>query len=425
MVLSVDSAETFTLAPPGQPEIDLRALWQVGDLDALAALRRRYFGYVLQSGGLLGFLTVHDNINLPRRWCNLPDDGTVAHLAERLGLSRLLNRYPSALSVGERQRVAIARALAHRPPMVLADEPTASLDPLNADSVMDLFLALATEQGTTVIVASHDWTRMERLDADGTLRLAADYPGTGVDFSTRGRASDRPLCTSRPMKVFGNIAHIAGRDYAHEWRLSLCAVLALAAVLAPLLVLLGLKHGVMSTLIERLAREPRNRELLPVGGHRFAPAWFTTLATRPEVAFVIPRTRQIAGTLDLRRPDLGRSLTVELLPTASGDPLLPVGVAPPSEPLQLLISQSAAEKLQLRVGDQLPAAVSRSHGSRLEYAPLTVTVSAVLPLAAGAAVDGVRAGRSLCPTRSAGSGGRLPGWFRGRTLRLAGTTGCN
>ncbi|HRD48479.1 MAG: ABC transporter permease [Candidatus Competibacter sp.] len=184
------------------------------------------------------------------------------------------------------------------------------------------------------------------------------------------------------MKVFGNIAHIAGRDYAHEWRLSLCAVLALAAVLAPLLVLLGLKHGVMSTLIERLAREPRNRELLPVGGHRFAPAWFTTLATRPEVAFVIPRTRQIAGTLDLRRPDLGRSLTVELLPTASGDPLLPVGVAPPSEPLQLLISQSAAEKLQLRVGDQLPAAVSRSHGSRLEYASLTVTVGTVLPLTA-------------------------------------------
>jgi putative ABC transport system ATP-binding protein len=162
MVLSVDGAKTFTLAPPGQPEINLWALWRSGDLDALAALRRRYFGYVLQSGGLLGFLTVHDNIHLPRRWCDLPDDGTVAHLAERLGLSRLLNRYPAALSVGERQRVAIARALAHRPPIVLADEPTASLDPLNADGVMDLFLALAAEQSMTVIVASHDWTRMER-----------------------------------------------------------------------------------------------------------------------------------------------------------------------------------------------------------------------------------------------------------------------
>jgi putative ABC transport system ATP-binding protein len=175
MVLSVDSAETFTLAPPGQPEIDLRALWRAGDLDALAALRRRYFGYVLQSGGLLGFLTVHDNINLPRRWCDLPDDGTVAHLAERLGLIRLLNRYPSALSVGERQRVAIARALAHRPPIVLADEPTASLDPLNADSVMDLFLALAAEQGMTVIGASHDWVRMERY---GLRRITPELAWT-------------------------------------------------------------------------------------------------------------------------------------------------------------------------------------------------------------------------------------------------------
>ena len=175
MVLSVDSAETFTLALPGQPEIDLRALWRAGDLDTLAALRRLYFGYVLQSGGLLGFLTVHDNINLPRRWCDLLDDGTVARLAERLGLSRLLNRYPSALSVGERQRVAIARALAHRPPIVLADEPTASLDPLNADGVMDLFLALATEQNSTVIVASHDWTRMERY---GLRRITPELAWT-------------------------------------------------------------------------------------------------------------------------------------------------------------------------------------------------------------------------------------------------------
>lgn len=184
------------------------------------------------------------------------------------------------------------------------------------------------------------------------------------------------------MKLIHHVAHLAWRDYAHEWRLSLCAVLALAAVLAPLLVLLGLKHGVVSTLIERLAREPRNRELLPVGSQRLTLDWFEALRRRPDVAFVIPRTRQIAGTLELRRPDLGRSVTVELLPTAPGDPLLPKGVAPPAESLQLLVTQSVAEKLQLRGGESLPAAVSRSHGSRLEYAQMTVTVTAVLPLAA-------------------------------------------
>lgn len=175
MALSVDRAETFSFTPPGQAEIDLQALWRKGDLDALAALRRRHFGYVLQSGGLLGFLTAYDNMALPRRWCELPDDGTVAQLSERLGLSRLLKRYPAALSVGERQRVAIARALAHRPSIVLADEPTAALDPLNADRVMDLLLALAAEQGVTLIVASHDWARMERY---GLRRITPELAWT-------------------------------------------------------------------------------------------------------------------------------------------------------------------------------------------------------------------------------------------------------
>ncbi|MDS4059227.1 MAG: ABC transporter ATP-binding protein [Candidatus Contendobacter sp.] len=175
MVSSVESAETFALAPPDQPSHDLLALWRNGALDALTALRRRYFGYVLQSGGLLGFLTARDNITLPRRWCELPEDGTVAQLAERLGLSKLLDRYPAALSMGERQRVAIARALAHRPSIVLADEPTASLDPLNADGVMDLFLTLAVEQEVTMIVASHDWARMERY---GLRRIAPQLART-------------------------------------------------------------------------------------------------------------------------------------------------------------------------------------------------------------------------------------------------------
>ena len=162
MVLRVDCAEHFTFTPPDQPTHDLALLWRRSDLDAFTRLRRYYFGYVLQSGGLLGFLTVRDNIALPRRWCALPEDDAVARLAERLGLTRLLDVYPATLSVGERQRAAIARALVHSPPIVLADEPTASLDPLNADSVMELFLGLAAEQGVTLIVASHDWPRMAR-----------------------------------------------------------------------------------------------------------------------------------------------------------------------------------------------------------------------------------------------------------------------
>ncbi len=162
MALRVDCAEQFIFTPPGQSPHDLAQLWRDGQQDAFTRLRRRYLGYVLQNGGLLGFLTVRDNIALPRRCCALPENGATARLAERLGLTRLLDAYPATLSVGERQRAAIARALAHNPPIVLADEPTASLDPLNADSVMELFLELAAEQGATLIVASHDQPRMQR-----------------------------------------------------------------------------------------------------------------------------------------------------------------------------------------------------------------------------------------------------------------------
>ncbi len=171
MVLGVDRADTFTFTPPGQAACDLGRLWRNRRLDDFSRLRRRYFGYVLQSGGLLGFLTVLDNITLPRRWGGLPENGATARLAERLGLSGLLEAYPATLSVGERQRVAIARALVHEPCMVLADEPTAALDPLNADRVMALFLELAIEQGVTVLVASHDWPLMERY---GLQRVAPE-----------------------------------------------------------------------------------------------------------------------------------------------------------------------------------------------------------------------------------------------------------
>jgi putative ABC transport system ATP-binding protein len=80
-----------------------------------------------------------------------------------LGIKRQLDKLPASLSVGERQRVAIARALAHRPSIVIADEPTASLDPLTAQKTMALFVRLTEELGLTLIVASHDEWLLNRL----------------------------------------------------------------------------------------------------------------------------------------------------------------------------------------------------------------------------------------------------------------------
>ncbi|KIV69530.1 ABC transporter, ATP-binding protein [Pseudomonas sp. FeS53a] len=141
---------------------DLAALWRDGRQDALAALRGRAIGYVLQTGGLLGYLDVAGNIGLPRRLLGLPENGSVERLAKQLEIADQLHKRPAALSVGQRQRVGIARALAHQPRLLLADEPTASLDPLNAERVMHLLVEQAEYRELCLVVATHDHALAER-----------------------------------------------------------------------------------------------------------------------------------------------------------------------------------------------------------------------------------------------------------------------
>ncbi|ESR71804.1 hypothetical protein T266_07375 [Pseudomonas aeruginosa VRFPA05] len=103
----------------------------------------------------------------------------------------------------------------------------------------------------------------------------------------------------------GLLLSLAWADYRGEARLSLCAIFALAAVITPLLVLFGLKYGLVSTLTERLERAPSVREIIPVGGARYRAEDIAALAARADVAFAVPRTRQIAATADLSGATLG------------------------------------------------------------------------------------------------------------------------
>jgi len=162
-ILRPDAAERFIFAPGNGVAVDMMDAWNTGQLNKLSLLRRRHLGYVLQTGGLLPFLSARENITAVRRAVGLPDDNSVDELAERLGISRLLPVLPHRLSVGERQRVAIARALASGPALILADEPTAALDPLNAQGVTDLFAELARDMGCTVIVVTHAPDMARRL----------------------------------------------------------------------------------------------------------------------------------------------------------------------------------------------------------------------------------------------------------------------
>ena len=153
------AAANFAFCPaPGSSPADILAAWRSGGTDALALLRLHYLGYVLQTGGLLPFLTAHENITLRCKSLGTlaKRQEAVTTIVERLGIRHLLAHYPATLSVGERQRVAIAAALAHGPSVVLADEPTAALDPGHAANVLRLFAELARQLRITVVMVTHN-----------------------------------------------------------------------------------------------------------------------------------------------------------------------------------------------------------------------------------------------------------------------------
>lgn len=143
-----------------------------------ARLRRAELGFVFQADNLFPFLTAAENVGLQAALRGLPDGRErCAGILTRLGLGDELDKLPDQLSGGQRQRVAVARVLAHRPTLILADEPTGSLDAENAKVVIDLLLAAQEELGTTLVVVTHDVEIARTLDRTVSLldgRLTAD-----------------------------------------------------------------------------------------------------------------------------------------------------------------------------------------------------------------------------------------------------------
>tara|TARA_B100000029_G_scaffold183481_1_gene181052 strand:- start:160 stop:624 length:465 start_codon:yes stop_codon:yes gene_type:complete len=137
-----------------------------------SAVRRRHMGYVFQFFNLVPTLTVRENVLLP---LGLAGREALAEEAlsrlSSLGLDTRLNDFPETLSGGERQRTAIARALAHRPLLVLADEPTGNLDAERSEGVVSELWKAVREQGCALVVATHSEAVAQR--ADRVLRLDA------------------------------------------------------------------------------------------------------------------------------------------------------------------------------------------------------------------------------------------------------------
>jgi putative ABC transport system ATP-binding protein len=135
------------------------------DEDARAALRSRQVGFVFQSFQLLGNLTALENVMLPLELLGRGDARAAAtEMLGRVGLGQRLSHYPKVLSGGEQQRVALARAFVVRPAVLLADEPTGSLDFATGEKVMELMFEMNREAGTTLVLVTHDPAIAQRCD---------------------------------------------------------------------------------------------------------------------------------------------------------------------------------------------------------------------------------------------------------------------
>ncbi len=164
LALHPDSADEFSLTAADEEPHQIATLWSKKKQNVLAKIRKQHIGYVLQQGGLLPYLTVRENIELPRVLMGMPEDDSTRSIARVMGIDRQLDKLPGLLSAGERQRVAFTRALSHRPSILLADEPTASLDPITARKIMAVGMELVKGLKITMITASHDWAHVDKMD---------------------------------------------------------------------------------------------------------------------------------------------------------------------------------------------------------------------------------------------------------------------
>ena len=163
IVAGLDTPTTGTVRLAGA---DLFSL----DEDDRAALRAQKVGFVFQSFQLLGNLTALENVMLPLELAARKDARKAAtEMLARVGLSQRLNSYPKVLSGGEQQRVALARAFVVHPAVLLADEPTGSLDFATGETIMELMFELNRELGTTLVLVTHDRGIAARCDTRITI----------------------------------------------------------------------------------------------------------------------------------------------------------------------------------------------------------------------------------------------------------------
>ena len=179
------------------------------------------------------------------------------------------------------------------------------------------------------------------------------------------------------MRQIIDIIRLSFRDYGHEWRMSGCFVLALASVLAPMLILFGLKFGIVTSMVDDLIKNPVNREIRPVGSGRYDDQWLESYRARNEVQFIIPKTRALAATIQLNSQSSGRIVSAEMLATGPEDPLFENERDFPDSYHEVILSHSAADKLGVGTGDEINASLARQFQGERDRVHLPLRVLSV------------------------------------------------
>lgn len=180
-----DSVEGMTLLAFGE-RIDIAEALAAGDMTRLDRLRALHFGYIIQANLLLPFLTVRQNVELSQILADRRDPERVEHMLDMLQMLPLAEAYPGTLSGGQRQRACIARALAHRPRIVLADEPTSAIDAELGRLVIGMLRDYAVAEGAILLVVTHN------------LQLAAEFNLPQLALRTQVHAGRMQTDISRP-----------------------------------------------------------------------------------------------------------------------------------------------------------------------------------------------------------------------------------
>ncbi len=207
------------------------------------------------------------------------------------------------------------------------------------------------------------------------------------------------------------LLRLAISDLLHERILTLNVILALAAIIAPLLLVLGFKEGIVNHMREDLVQNPVNREIRPKATQDLASEWFSRVAERPDVEFIIPGILRGASTVRVMN-DNGDSKAVDLLPSGEGDPLILENDAIPPQAGEIVVSTPLAETMGLTAGDQVRVRVTRTYGGRPQHVDQDMVVRSILGLR-GDVLDRIYAPQALVvdvETYREGNGVPTRGW---------------